>query len=166
VILFDGHEPDISFPVAEYARKHGIKTILDAGSLHAGTKKMVNMVDYLITSERFARDFTSEEDEEKAVEKLSKEHASVVITLGERGLIWKKNQTTGRLPALKIHCVDSTGAGDAFHGAFAAGLACGMEWEKLLRYANAAGALCCTRFGGRPGIPTHQEVDRFLNEVQ
>ncbi len=164
-ILFDGHEPNISSPLTEYAREHGIPTLLDAGSFHTGTQTLMNKVDYLIVSEKFARDCTSETDEEKAIEKLNRDHAAVVITLGERGLIWKKNGATGRFSAFRIHCVDSTGAGDAFHGAFAAGLVGGMEWGSLLRYASAAGALCCTQLGGRPGIPTREAVEQFLNQA-
>ncbi|MBN2031399.1 carbohydrate kinase [bacterium] len=165
VILFDGHEPDVSSPLAHYAREHGIPTILDAGSLHAGTETLMNKVDYLIVSEKFAHHFISETDEKKAIEKLYQDHAAVVITLGERGLIWKRNGTKGHLPAFQVHCVDSTGAGDAFHGAFAAGLVGGMGWENLLRYASAVGALCCTRLGGRPGIPTHEAVEQFLSQA-
>jgi sulfofructose kinase len=164
VILFDGHEPEISAALAEHAREQNIPTILDAGSLHAGTNKLVSKVDYLVASEKFSRDFTSETDEERIIEKLSRAHPSVVITMGERGLIWKKDGETGRLAAFDVRCVDSTGAGDVFHGAFAAGLAAGMEWEKLLRYASAAGALCSTQFGGRPGIPTREAVEYFLEK--
>ncbi|MFZ1769218.1 MAG: carbohydrate kinase family protein, partial [Caldilinea sp.] len=56
----------------------------------------------------------------------------------------------------------TTGAGDAFHGALAAGVAQDMAWEDLLRFASAAGALCCTKHGARIGIPTRQEVMALL----
>lgn len=166
VILFDGHEPGTSVSLVRCAKEHKIPTILDAGSVHRGTRLLMEKVDYLVTSEKFARDITSERDEEKAIEKLSKTHSAVVITLGERGLIWKKEGATGRLPAFDIDCVDTTGAGDAFHGAFAAGLAGGMGWERLLKYASAAGALCCTKIGGRPGIPTREAITQFFGRAQ
>ncbi len=166
VILFDGHEPEISLPLAKYAKEDKIPTILDAGSVHRGTRMLMEKVDYLIVSEKFAHDFTSETNEEKAIERLHQNHVAVVITLGEKGLLWKKNGTTGRLPAFDVGCVDTTGAGDAFHGAFAAGLVGGMEWRNLLRYASAAGALCCTRLGGRPGIPTREAIEQFFGRVQ
>ncbi|MEZ4658831.1 MAG: PfkB family carbohydrate kinase [Caldilineaceae bacterium] len=70
----------------------------------------------------------------------------------------------GRLAAFPINAVDTTGADDAFHGAFAAGLAQGMAWAELLRYASAVGALCCTKVGGRVGIPTGAEVAAFLTQ--
>jgi sulfofructose kinase len=77
-------------------------------------------------------------------------------------LIWQRGAASGELPAFPVQVVDTTGAGDAFHGAFAAGLALDMAWTELLRYASAVGALCCTQMGGRVGIPTAQQVVDFL----
>jgi sulfofructose kinase len=77
-------------------------------------------------------------------------------------LIWQQADETGALPAFPVPVVDTTGAGDTFHGALAAGVAAGMAWEELLRYAAAAGALCCTRHGARLGIPTAAEVQALL----
>lgn len=70
---------------------------------------------------------------------------SVVITLGEHGLIWAHDGQSGSLSAFAADAIDFTGAGDAFHGAFALGLARGMVWHDLLRFASATGALACTR---------------------
>jgi len=164
VILFDGLEPEISFPLAEFARKHEIPTILDAGSVHYGTQKLIHSVDYIAVSEKFAREFTSETDEEKAVKKLSEHAPSVVITLGERGLIWKNGRDTGRESAFTVDAIDTTGAGDAFHGAFAAGIADGKKWDELLLYSSAVAALCCTKLGARLGIPTKEDVSKFLKK--
>ena len=86
----------------------------------------------------------------------------VIVTLGERGLIWQRGEDTGNLPAFAVNVVDTTGAGDAFHGALAAGVAQGMDWLDLLRFASAAGALCCTKHGARIGIPTLAEVQALL----
>jgi len=157
-ILFDGLEPEISFPLAEFAKQRGIPTILDAGSVHYGTKKLIHMVDYLVASEKFAREFTSEADEEEAAKKLNEYAQSIVITLGERGLVWKNGPDTGRKQSFSVGTVDTTGAGDAFHGAFAAGIADGKKWDELLLYSSAVAALCCTKLGARLGIPTSEEV--------
>ena len=163
VILFDGHEPALSIALAKTARVLSIPMVLDAGSVHRGTRELVALVDYVVASEKFATDFTGETDVEQAIVKLSQHASCVVITLGERGLIWKNSVSEGRLPAFAVKVVDTTGAGDAFHGAFAAGLAAGKGWDELLRYAGAVGALCCTKLGARPGIPTAQQVKAFLN---
>jgi sulfofructose kinase len=162
VMLFDGHEPFISLPLIEKARKSNIPTILDAGSVHRGTLTLMSQVDYLVCSEKFAIQFAG--NEHQALSILAERAPVVVITLGERGVIWRRGNEQGVLPAYPITAIDTTGAGDAFHGAFAAALAVDMDWQTLLRYASAAGALCCTRMGARLGLPSQQEHAVLFNE--
>ena len=162
VILFDGHEPLLSLPLAEQARQLGQVTVLDAGSVHQGTEALADKVDYLAASQKFACDFTSEQRPEKALGKLSAVSPHVIITMGEKGLIWKTDKGEGYLSAFPITALDTTGAGDVFHGALAAGIAQGKRWSDLLKYASVAAALCCTKLGARPGIPSANEVDAFL----
>ena len=88
----------------------------------------------------------------------------VVVTLGERGLVYFDGETFGELPAFEVEVVDTTGAGDVFHGAFCYGLAQGFPLQENLRFAAAAAALKCRRIGGRAGIPRRAEVDAFLRE--
>jgi sulfofructose kinase len=168
VLLFDGHEPALSAPLAVQARAEGIPTVLDAGSLHAGTQRLMSQVDYLVASEKFATQWLGAADAPLALARVAEHAPVVVITLGEHGLIWRKDGETGALPAFAIRAVDTTGAGDAFHGAFAAGLAQALPWPELLRYASAAGAVCCARPGARPGLATQAELLAFLtlNSVQ
>jgi sulfofructose kinase len=154
-ILFDGHEPLISVPLARYAKDQGIPTVLDAGSVHEGTLALMDKVDYLVCSEKFALQLHG--DTETALSHLAEISPNVVITLGEKGLIWQQGLMQGTLPAFPVNVVDTTGAGDAFHGAFAVAIALGMDWADVLRYACAAGALCCTKTGARLGLPTYQE---------
>lgn len=161
-ILFDGHEPELSKPALAWGQTHGAATVLDAGSLHAGTEWLMFRVGHLVASEKFAAQWLGEDDPEQALTALAERSPCVVITLGERGLIWRRGAESGRLPAFPVEAVDTTGAGDVFHGAYAAGLATGMDWPELLRYASAAGALCCTRLGARPGIPSRAEVEQVL----
>jgi len=99
-----------------------------------------------------------------ALSKLADICPHVVITLGAEGLLWASEGRQGRMPAFRVDCVDSTGAGDAFHGAFALGLVRTMVWPDLLRYASAAGALTCTRLGARQALPDATAVQRLLNE--
>ncbi|MGY6216062.1 carbohydrate kinase family protein [Methylolobus aquaticus] len=164
VVLFDGHEPDISTPLATDIRRAGAAiTVLDAGSLHRGTQALMGHVDHLVCSEKFAAQWLQKDDPAEALGRLAQVAPAVVITLGERGLIWRIGGEQGTLNAFVIHAVDTTGAGDAFHGAFAAGLAAGLPWTELLRLASAAGALCCERLGARPAIPTQAEVSALLS---
>ena len=166
VILFDGHEPDISLSLVKEARAKGIRTILDAGSVHRGTKELLPLVDYCVCSEKFAGDFTGETDEVHAVEKLFEYCSNVIITLGERGLIWKSKSGEGTLPAFNVDVVDTTGAGDVFHGAFAACIAANRQWDYTLKISSAAAALCCTKMSARGGIPNKEAVIDFLNKLK
>jgi sulfofructose kinase len=161
-ILFDGHEPVLSEALVESARQLHIPLVLDAGSLHEGTERLYRQVDYLVCSEKFAAQITGATEVERSLDLLAERSPCVVITLGERGLVWRRGGERGGMPAFPVDEVDTTGAGDAFHGAFAAGVAAQYGWHDLLRLAGAVGALCCTRLGARPAMPTRQEIDAFL----
>lgn len=162
VILFDGHEPHLSQAVVEFAHDNAIPTVLDAGSLHEGTSKLSSQVDYLVASEKFARQFAG--NVTTALTRLSELSPAVVITLGDKGLIWQRGKQSGSLAAFPVKAVDTTGAGDAFHGAFTAALAADMEWLDILRYSSAAGALCCTKVGARQGLPFKESVESLLKK--
>lgn len=160
VVLFDGHEPDISMTLLQFCQQRQIPTVLDAGSLHKGTELLMSKVDYLVASEKFALQYAGEVN--AALNQLAKIAPVVVITLGEKGLIWQKGEETGSLNALKVDAIDTTGAGDAFHGAFAAALAQDMSWQDILAYASVAGSLCCTKIGARQGLAWQTDVEQSL----
>ena len=148
--------------MVDLARRHSIPTVLDAGSLHAGTELLSGRVDYLVASQTFARQISGQEDAAIAAGQLHRPGGVVVVTLGADGLVWRTDTDAGHLPAFEVDAVDTTGAGDAFHGAFAVGLSMGMSWHTLLRYASAAAALCCREFGARLGMPTHRAISELL----
>ncbi|MGZ8188782.1 MAG: carbohydrate kinase family protein [Methylosarcina sp.] len=163
VVLFDGHESHVSVAYCHALRNQSVPTVLDAGSLHEGTQALMGLVDYLVCSEKFALQMAGSVDQ--ALRQLAETAPAVVITLSERGLVWKRASEEGALPAFDVASIDSTGAGDAFHGAFAAALAMDRVWVDVLLYASAAGALCCTKMGGRPGLPSLEEHRALLNKV-
>ncbi len=162
VILFDGHEPLLSVAMCAWAKEHGVASVLDAGSLHPGTKALAAEVDYLVVSEKFARQCCETPDMQQALNVLSQQSKHLVITQGADGLLWNSNGDRGEMPSFSVDAMDSTGAGDAFHGAFALGLARGMAWPELLRFASAAGALTCTGLGARSALPDAVAVDALL----
>lgn len=87
----------------------------------------------------------------------------IAVTLGEQGVLWlDHNNQTHHLAAFSVDVVDTLAAGDVFHGALALSLAEGQSLESGMRFASAAAALKCTRFGGRLGIPERAEVEIFL----
>ncbi|MBS3964940.1 MAG: carbohydrate kinase [Methylomonas sp.] len=161
VLLFDGHEPHVALALLQHRWSQKPLSVLDAGSLHDGTRTLLDKVDYLVCSEKFALQYANAID--AALSSLAGLAPVVVITLGERGLVWQRGVETGRLDAPPIGAVDTTGAGDAFHGAFAAALTTGMSWQDTLAYASAAGAFCCTVIGARPGMPNAMDLQTLLS---
>jgi len=160
-VLFDGHEPEISVELATYCTQQQIPMVLDAGSIHKGTLALMDKVDYLVCSEKFARQFAG--TPEAALSILAEKAPVVIITLGQDGLIWKTATQQGQFRAFNITAMDTTGAGDAFHGAFSAAIADNMRLDDALYYASATGALCCTKIGARTGLPDGNELTQFLN---
>lgn len=163
-LLIDGREPETSLTAAVLARKAGGEVILDAGSPRRNIGDILPYVDHLVVSNRFSLDFTQEVDPGKAALKLAHMgFKSVVITSGHKGSIGATSD--GQLfqqEAFKVDVVDTTGAGDVFHGAYVYGLVRGWELPRILKFASAAAALKCTRLGGRRGIPELEEVSALI----
>ena len=162
VLLMDGHQPQVSLLLTETLGNTAV-TVLDAGSLHHGTRLLMERVDHLVASQNFARQYSGLTNDQRALDCLAEVCPSVVITRGEKGLVWKrKNAVSGSMPAFDIAAVDTTGAGDAFHAAFAAGIAWGFSWQHLLHFSCAVGALACLKQGARPALPSNSQVIDFL----
>ena len=87
---------------------------------------------------------------------------TVVITIGEEGSVGMEHGETYILPPLPIVVVDTTGAGDVYHGAFIYGMLQGWNLRERMRFANAAAGLKCRALGGRAGIAGREEIDRAL----
>jgi sulfofructose kinase len=162
VLLLDGHQPLLSARLLSQARSLGIPTLLDAGSVHDGTLLLYNQVDYLIASEKFARQMSHEDDPRLALAMLDGAAPFIAATWGADGVYWLDAEGQHHLPAYDIDPVDTTGAGDAFHGAFALGLAEGLSTRANLRRACATGALTCLQAGARTALPTLERVERLL----
>lgn len=164
VILVDGHEPEISSTLFQKVKnkQKKIPIILDAGSLHRGTELLVSQVDYLVCSETFSSQYTGLNNIDDALSVLSTIAPTIVITLGEKGLVWKSGPRSGKLPAINVPTVDTTGAGDAFHGAFAACIADRRSLESSLQYASIVASLSCTKYGARLSLPTRDELNQFI----
>jgi sugar/nucleoside kinase (ribokinase family) len=156
LLLFDGHEPAAS--LAALQAFPSAVSVLDAGTLREGTELLSRRVDYLVCSERFAAQVTGADDVEarwqSCLQQLQARNGRVaVITLGEKGLAFSTGRQQGRLPALPVQAVDTTAAGDIFHGAFVFGLAQEMALCRALRLATIAAGLSVQRPGGRPSAP-------------
>ena len=163
IILFDGHELETSIKVLKLFPNS--ITILDAGSVREGTITLAKKVDYLIASERFALTYckmssmNNEMDYEKVINQLKTLNGGqIVITLGERGLIYEENNQIKQLAAYNVNAIDTTGAGDIFHGAFAYGLIKDFPFLSNLKFSSMASAISVETLGGRKSIPSVDDV--------
>ncbi len=163
VLLLDGLMKDSSVAAAEYARDAGVIVVVDAGSMREGALALVNLSDYFIASDDFARQFSRSNDPKTAAIKLLDLGAKIVIiTLGEEGSICVTPERLFYQPAFKIKAVDTTGCGDVFHGAFIFGLLQKWELNETVRFASATAALKCREIGGRTAIPDLRDIEEFL----
>ena len=159
-ISADVRWPDAAEIALHAARDLSVPGILDVEAAPGDVlDRLVPIATHLIASEPGAFALTGEPDPAKAVEILARSRAEfVAVTAGERGVFWPG----GHQPAFAVEAVDTLAAGDVFHGAFAFGLAEGWAVADAIRFAAAAAAIKCTRFGGRLGAPTRDEVEGFL----
>ena len=102
-----------------------------------------------------------------AVSALARETDSfVAVTLGSDGVVWSDDESPRRTPAYPVEAVDTLGAGDVFHGAFALGVAQGRPIDDIVRWSAASAAVKCSRAGGRVGFPSGADVHNYLEEHQ
>ena len=165
ILHLDGHDVHAALQCARWAKEEGIPTVIDLDKVEPLTSELIKGIDFVITSSRFPALYTGIADREKAFLELQK-HTSgfLCATLGHEGAIALVKGKVIYVEGLKVKTVDTTGAGDVFHGGFIYGLLQNWEVEEILRFANAAAALKCKELGGRRGIPTLGEVQRFLSQ--
>ena len=167
MLIVDCHETAAATQAARYAREAGVPTIIDVEKVRPGIGDLLQQIDVLITAQDFPTALTGHEEIGRALDALAAEFPSarlVCATLGEEGSLARCDGREIHTPAFKVDCVDSTGAGDAFRGAFAAGclLMPDADAEDVLTYANAVAALNCRALGARGGLPAKAEVDQLL----
>ncbi|MHC1550940.1 PfkB family carbohydrate kinase [Phyllobacterium sp. K27] len=175
---FDVVMTDVRWPLGaamalKAARSAGVHAVLDADTASLETLEMLlPLASHVVASEPAAEKVTGESDLERAVIALAARYgragAFIAVTGGHKGSFWFDNATgtVCNMPAFNVPVVDTLAAGDVFHGAFAWGLAHGWEIEAIMRFASAAAAIKCTRFGGRQGAPTYAEVQAFLSHSE
>ncbi len=161
-LLLDGLMEGASLKMADLAAAEGVPVVCDAGSPRPGVLRLLPKVDYIVGSEGFSAYFSP--NPEEALRKIAAFGAeAVTVTLGNRGSVsWHKGRVFST-PAFKVKAVDTTGAGDVFHGGYIFGLQKGWPLEEVVRFASAFAALKCLAPGGRGGIPTLDETMRFLD---
>lgn len=165
VLHLDGHHTQAAIRAAEIARNNDVTVSLDAGTILPGIEVLIELADIVIASEKFAVTYTAQSDAEEALKSLFTEDCRfAAVTSGSAGCIGFDGQTLYHQPAFDVQVVDTTGAGDVFHGAFLYRFLEQADWQECMRFASAVSALKCTRLGGRTGIPTLSDAELFLQE--
>jgi sugar/nucleoside kinase (ribokinase family) len=156
----DGHDTPAVEKAARMARQHGIPVSVDVDNIYPGFARVLASVDYLVASAEFPERWTRDPDPFRALEIIQNEYGMRVaaMTLGAHGALARSEGRFFYSPGFVVDCIDTTGAGDVFHGAFCYAVLQGMPILETLEFSNAMAALNCTHFGARGGIATYQEA--------
>ena len=166
-VLFIDTLNDATLQAARWAKEAGVKVLLDPGLPYTELKALLPYVDVPIVPAYWARDLLPGQPPEAVAQRLHEEGAEIaVVTLGEQGAVVAWDGRTQAFPAYPVEVVDTTGAGDAYHGAFLYALLQGWDAPRMARFASAVGSMNCRAMGGRQALPTRGEVDRFLAQAQ
>ena len=165
---------EIPFPVslraAQYARERGVRVLLDPAPATEVALEDFAHFDIVAPNQTEAEYYTGlavvdENSARRAAAVLLEWGVGIaIIKMGELGVYFESDQTRGFVPPFAVEAVDTTSAGDAFHGALAVALAEGRDLEAAVRFGAAAGALAVTRPGVQDAMPTRAAVETLLAE--
>jgi sugar/nucleoside kinase (ribokinase family) len=166
ILMVDGNELDAAVEAAEIARKNGVKVLYDCGGLYPNVDRLLALTDIMIPSEEFAMGHTGESCAEDAARRLYEMYSPevVVVTQGKRGGILYDGEKLVSYPIYPADVVDSNGSGDVFHGAFAAGVMKGFDYEKCCHFSSAVSAVKCMGVGARESVPDFETVKKYMKE--
>lgn len=165
ILFLEHHFIEAGMAAAKLIKPAGGMIVVDAERQVAGFEAILQAVDYIILSRHFAAQQTGITDPEKSASWLQGKYGgTVVVTAGETGAFCRTSEQDFYQPAFPVEVVDTTGAGDVFHGAFMAGLIEQWPLPKILEFSAAAAAMKCRGLGGRAMIPTRKELLAFLQE--
>lgn len=164
VVLGDVRWPAASERALRAASEQGVRTVLDADlTTDDAVERLIHLASHVVFSAPALKRLTGEESFETGLRRAQDRTDGIVgVTLGSRGFAWLEEGLLRQTPAFPVEAVDTLAAGDVFHGAFALGIAERLSLEETSRFATAAAALKCTRWGGRAGIPNRSELNVFL----
>ncbi|SDR48869.1 PfkB family carbohydrate kinase [Pseudovibrio sp. Tun.PSC04-5.I4] len=163
-VLCDCTWPEGAERILSLARELNIETVIDADIGGEGLRKLLPLGTHVAFSHPALRDFSKTDNTEEAL-KIAQQFVkgTVYVTQGEKGCFWLEGGKLQHLPAYQVDVVDTTGAGDVFHGALALAISEKAQCVEAVRFASATAALKCTQVGGRAGIPQKAQVLEFIN---
>ncbi|MFQ5453984.1 MAG: carbohydrate kinase family protein [Candidatus Zixiibacteriota bacterium] len=165
IIHLDGRDMPATMKLAKWAKRKGIIVSFDIGSIRNDVSPVFPYVDHLVVADSYAFPYTKTDNAPDAIKKLRRQCPGIIIvTEGIKGSTgYEKNKSDlVRQHAYKVKNVDTTGAGDCYHTGYLYGLLKGYSLEERMKLGSAAAALKCTKPGARTGIPTENELLRFL----
>ena len=165
MLLVDASWIEAAQPAAHFAKSHGVPVIADLQEPSQPSIELLSLADYAIVPRKLAEFLGGKGDFSVALHALKQKGVKVpIITMGDEGCTYLYQEKIFKVPAYKVRVIDTTGAGDAFHGAFCFGLSRGFGVPESIGLASAVAALCCMKLGGRGGIPTYEETVHFMRE--
>ena len=165
VLHLDNVDEDTAITAARLGRDAGLIVTTDIDQVTERTSELVAAVTFPMLAERVPQALTGETDPQKAIRALRQQHEGMLcVTRGPRGSMLLVGTELHEAPAFEVTAVDTTGAGDVFRGALIYSLLRGDRPDSMLRFANAAAALSCTREGAIAGIPNLREIEGLLAE--
>jgi sulfofructose kinase len=164
MLHIDGHDTPAVERAASIARNLGIPVSCDVDTIYPGFDRVLPYVDYLVSSTEFPARWTGEKDHRKALELIQNQYGMRVatMTLGAEGALARVGGEFIQVPGYRVNCVDTTGAGDVFHGAFCYSVLNEMSISEALQFSCAMAALNCTKLGARGGIATAEEARKLM----
>ncbi|MGH9451834.1 MAG: carbohydrate kinase family protein [Terriglobia bacterium] len=162
----DGCDVEACLKAAQWARQAGIPVVADLDTAYRQVEKLFPLIDYLLASANFLPSATGENDPFRVLEYMSREFGMKApgMTLGRDGALVYSEGRFLYSPGFVVETVDTTGAGDVFHGAFIYGLLARWPLAAALEFSNAMAALNCKSLGARGGIRAEAEAQALIRE--
>jgi sulfofructose kinase len=165
VVLADNRFPEFVWPICKAARHRDIPVVLDADKPTRTSDRLFRLASHVIFSSEGLRATVGADDLAVALAAIGRHTGSfLAVTDGPNDVIWRDGEALRRMSVFEIDSVDTLAAGDVFHGGFALALAEGKSVLEAMRFAAAAAAVKCTRFGGSSVSPSRADVDCFLRQ--
>jgi sulfofructose kinase len=167
VLLVDGFWMEAALKGAEWARQHNVPVVGDFKGYYEGMDRLLPLISYLIIPEFFALELTNKPTSGRNYKNILYSLKSMIsgipiITRGSEGGVYLVDNEVRQYKSFPIDCVDTTGAGDAFHGAFCHFLSKDFSIDMCLELSSAVGAMNCRSLGGRRSLPTEEELREFM----
>src|SRR5262249_49233477 len=163
VVLADNHVPEVVSPICKAAHHRDILVVLDVDKPTRTSDRLFKLASHIIFSSEGLRATVGTDDLAAALAVIGRHTRSfLAVTDGPNDVIWREGEALRRMSPFKVDSVDTLAAGDVFHGGFALALAEGRGVLQAMRFAAAAAAVKCTRFGGSAVAPSRAEVNAFL----